>query len=48
MLCFVSNPSVLFSWITAYNADPDHDNDGDVGEDGVMVMPPWITEVGLV
>lgn len=50
MLCFISNPSVLFSWTTAYNADPDHDNDGDGddGEDGVMVMPPWITEVGLV
>ena len=43
MLCFVSNPSVLFSWATAYNADPDHDNDGDGddGGDGVMVMPPW-------
>ena len=48
MLCFVSNPSVLFSWTTAYNADPDHDNDGDDGEDGVMVMPPWMTEAGLV
>ena len=48
MLCFVSNPSVLFSWTTAYNADPDHYNDADDGEDGVMVMLPWMTEAGLV
>lgn len=50
MLCLVSNPSVLFSWTPAYNAAPDHDNDGggDDGEDGLMVMPPWITEVVLV
>ena len=50
MLCLVSNPSVLFFWTPAYNAAPDHDNDGggDDGEDGLMVTPPWITEVVLV